>query len=210
MTDLLEISKSGEINPSVASNLIDITPCRIALRSATQDSHERLHRHAGFSAVKDGTISLPDYRALLTCLYGFYLPFERAVGVDNIRTQWLEEDLIRLGVNSASFPRIRLCATIPRYDCPERRLGALYVVEGSALGGRMLCRGLDRLFGKESIEGRRFFAGRGADTGNAWVAFLDRLASVGPAPIGRTALLSGAIETFEVFESWLSGWDETK
>ncbi len=210
MTDLLEISEFGEINPSIASNSINITPCRIALRSATQESHERLHRHAGFSAVKDGTISLPDYRALLTCLYGFYLPFERAVGVDNTRTQWLEEDLIRLDVNAASVARIPLCATIPQYDCPERRLGALYVVEGSALGGRLLCRGLDRLFGMESIEGRRFFAGRGADTGDAWSAFLDRLASVGPAPIGRTALLSGAVETFEVFENWLSGWDETK
>lgn len=180
--------------------------CRDLLRSATQGPHERLHLHAGFSVVRDGTIMLADYRALLIRLYGFYLPFERAAGVGGIRTQWLEQDLGWLGVEAAAFPRIRLCVDIPRYDGPERRLGALYVVEGSALGGRLLCRGLDRLLGAAAVEGRRFFAGRGAGTGDAWRNFLDRLASVGPDPIRRAALVSAATETFEVFETWLSGW----
>jgi heme oxygenase len=111
-----------------------------------------------------------------------------------------------VGVEATTVARIRLCADIPRYDGLERRLGALYVVEGSALGGRVLCRGLDRLLGVEAIEGRRFFAGRGAGTGDAWRGFLDRLATVGPEPIGRAALVSGAIETFEAFETWLGGW----
>jgi hypothetical protein len=52
---------------------------RDLLRSATQAGHDRLHLHAGFSAVKDGTITLPDYRALLICLYGFCMPFEGAI-----------------------------------------------------------------------------------------------------------------------------------
>lgn len=160
--------------------------------------------------MKDGTISLLDYRALLIRLYGFYLPFERALGADPIRTQWLEADLIWLGANAVSFSGIRLCTDIPRYDGRERHLGALYVVEGSALGGRQLCRGLDRLLGKEAIDGRRFFAGHGADTGKAWTGFLDRLAAVGPEPGGRAALVSAAIQTFELFETWLNGWDETK
>jgi heme oxygenase len=183
--------------------------CRDLLRSATQGTHERLHHHAGFSVVKDGTITLPDYRALLICLYGFYLPFERAVGLERIRTQWLERDLAWLGVEASAFPRIRFCADIPRYDCLERRLGARYVVEGSALGGRQLCRGLDQLLGQASIEGRRFFAGRGAGTGDAWRGFLDQLASLGNEPKGQAALVSAAVETFEVFETWLSGWSAT-
>jgi heme oxygenase len=186
------------------------TSYREILHAATQSPHERLHLHAGFSSVKDGTITLPDYRALLIRLYGFYLPFERAVGVDPIRTQWLERDLTSLGVDAATFSRIRLCADLPRYDCPERRLGALYVVEGSALGGRQLCRGLDRLLGTESLEGRHFFAGRGSHTGDAWFGFLERLASVGPEPTRRAALVSAAVATFEVFETWLSGWRDIK
>jgi heme oxygenase len=195
----------------VSDNLEPLEPaCRDLLRVATQGPHERLHLHAGFSAVKDGTITRASYRALLIRLYGFYLPFEQAIGMEPIRTQWLEKDLLWLGFGTGAFPHLRLCANVPAYDCLERKLGALYVAEGSALGGRTLCRGLDALLGSDSIEGRRFFSGRGPDTGSAWLGFLDQLASVGHAPIGRAALLSGAVETFEVFETWLSAWGETK
>jgi len=184
--------------------------CRDALRTATQGPHERLHQHAGFSLVKDGAITFADYRALLVRLYGFYLPFERAVGVNPIRTHWLERDLAFLGDDAAALSRIRVCADLPPYDSPERRLGALYVVEGSALGGRQLYRGLDRLLAVGSVEGRRFFAGRGAGTGEAWLDVLDRLASVLPEPTGRAALVSAAVETFEVFEAWLGGWSDMR
>jgi heme oxygenase len=186
------------------------TPIREILRAATQGPHERLHVHAGFSSVKAGTITLEDYRALLIRLYGFYLPFERAVGGEDLRTQWLANDLACLGADAVALSRIPLCTDFPSYHGPENRLGALYVVEGSALGGRQLSRGLDRLLGEDPVEGRRFFAGRGAGTGDAWVDFLARLASVGSEPQGRAALVRAAIETFELFEIWLSGWSETR
>lgn len=185
-------------------------PCREMLRVATRAPHERLHLHAGFSAVKDGRIERPDYLALLIRLYGFYLPFDIAAGQEPVRTQWLAEDLSALGFGAASLPCIRLCADIPRYDCQPRRLGALYVVEGSALGGRMLGRGLDALLGATAIAGRRFFAGRGAATGTAWLGFLDQIAAIDAEPSGRAALVSAAVETFEVFETWLHGWDEER
>jgi len=181
---------------------------REALRTATESPHARLHLHAGFSKVMDGTITLPEYQALLRRLYGFYLPFERAVGVGDIRTTWLASDLAALGADAGAISRIRLCPDLPRYDGPERRLGALYVVEGSALGGRQLFRGLDRLLGANLMEGRRFFAGRGGDTGRAWSGFLNEVASVGPSATGRAAMVSAAIETFDVFEAWLSGWSD--
>jgi heme oxygenase len=184
------------------------TDCRALLRAATQGPHERLHGHAGLSIVKDGTITLPDYRALLRRLYGFYLPFEQAVGGGDLRTQWLKSDLAGLGASEATLSGIGLCPDIPRYDGVERRLGALYVVEGSALGGRQLCRGLDRLLGADAVEGRRFFAGRGPDTGAAWRGFLDELAVVGAGPGGRAAMVGAAVETFTVFETWLGGWSD--
>ena len=179
--------------------------CRDLLRAATQAPHERLHLHPGLSAVKDGTITRADYRALLTRLHGFHLPFEQAIGGGTIHTQWLARDLSCLGAAATT----NVCPSIPRYDNPERRLGALYVVEGAALGGRTLYRGLDHLLGPTAIEGRRFFAGRGAATGDAWRAYLNQLAAAGPSPACRAALVSAAVETFEVFETWLAGWSAT-
>jgi len=204
------MTELGDVTLPTSSDRLEPadTPCRELLRAATQGPHERLHLHGGFSIVKDGTITLAGYRALLVRLYGFYLPFERAVGVDDIRTQWLASDLAWLGTNSLALSCVPLCADFPLYDCPERRLGALYVVEGSALGGRQLARSLETLLGANSREGRHFFVGRGSGTGAAWSGFLDRLATVGPEPAGRVALVSAAVETFELFETWLGGWSD--
>jgi heme oxygenase len=199
---------SGAADLSEHANTLPLgePSCRALLRSATQAPHERLHHHSGLSGVQHGTISLRDYRALLGRLYGFYLPFERAIGGDPLRTHWLVQDLAWLGVDATALARIRLCTAIPGYDCSARRLGALYVVEGSALGGRLLCRGLDRLLGASHVDGRRFFAGHGADTGMAWAAVMDRIAATGAEPVGRAAMVCAATETFEVFENWLNGW----
>ena len=68
---------------------------------------------------------------------------------------------------------------------------------------------LFRSLGRQAIDGRRFFAGRGAETGAAWLGYLDRLAAAGPQPARRDAVIGAAIETFGVFEKWLSGWDKT-
>jgi len=208
----LHMKEFRKISPSIFCDQAPppVTTIREVLRVATQGPHERLHLHAGFASVKAGTITLADYRALLIRLYGFYLPFEHAVGSEDLRTQWLARDLASLGTDEAAVSHIPLCADFPSYDGPEDRLGALYVVEGSALGGRQLSRGLDRLLGEDPVEGRRFFAGRCAGTGDAWVDFLARLASVGSEPQGRAALVRAAIETFELFEIWLSGWSETR
>lgn len=181
--------------------------CRDLLRAATRAPHERLHLHPGFSAVQNGSITRLDYQALLTRLLGFYLPFERALGVPATRSRWLARDIAWLGVEA---PSPCACASIPRYHGRARKLGALYVVEGAALGGRVLARGLDGMAGPGTVEGRRFFIGRGALSGPAWVGYLSRLASIDPNPAARAAVVSAATETFEVFETWLSHWNETK
>jgi heme oxygenase len=182
------------------------TSCREALRAATQAPHARLHLHSGFSSVQDGTICLADYRALLVRLYGFYQPFERAVGLAPIRTRWLESDLVWLGLNPGAFPRIRQCADLPPLTSPDHRLGALYVVEGSALGGRQLARGLDPLLGKVSPDGRHFFSGRGSATGTAWRDYLRQLETVDAHPERQAVVLTTAIQIFDAFETWLETW----
>lgn len=179
---------------------------RTRLRLATDDVHQRLHQHPGFAAVKDGTISRADYTRLLVRLSGFYRAFEDATSLSNERTQWLAQDLKTIagprGLSDASSPR----PTMPELGSNERVLGALYVVEGSALGGRTLARGLDKLLGCGELDGRRFFGGHGPDTGSAWRDFLGRLELVSTAAETSAAAVDAAVETFLVFETWLAGW----
>jgi heme oxygenase len=178
---------------------------RAILRDATQDVHERLHHHPGFAAVQAAHIGLCQYRALLTRLLGFHAPFEAAVGAPPERSGWLMSDLDFLGARRAApAPH---CLYLPRLDTPERRIGALYVVEGSALGGRELAKRLDGLLGADAVAGRRFLLGRGADTGAAWRAYLARLESFANLGAARRDIVAAALETFAAFEQWLDGWE---
>ena len=178
---------------------------RLELRAATQGVHDRLHRHAGFAAVQQATIALADYRDLLARLYGFYLPFESAVTTGPDRSDWLAADLKALNLQQP-LHTLTKCHHMPPMDTVYLRLGALYVAEGSALGGRDLARGLDRLLGKDVTEGRRFFIGRGAGTGEAWRRYLAQLSAVSPDPLVWAEIIKGAVETFAAFEQWLNGW----
>ena len=187
---------------------MEYLPLRAVLRQATNDVHARLHHHDGFSAIQSATIELDGYRTLLLRLYGFYVPFERAVGLGRDRTQWLEDDLGSVGLDLRGIT-VPMCANIPRLDNAGRRLGANYVVEGSALGGRGLAHDLDRLLGTGVTKGRRFFLGRGSGTAGAWHSYLEQLAEAPLEPAARTEIIAAATETFAVFEEWLNGWKTT-
>ena len=181
---------------------------RDILRSATSKSHERLHQHEGLSAVAAGTIGLSAYTALLCRLYGFHHSFELAAQPLPERTRWLEIDLATLGVDAAMVASLPRCTGFPALASPDYLLGAGYVVEGSALGGRGLARQLDRLLGTGIGAGRRFFSGHGAETGEAWRAYLARLSAASTATASRAAIVAGAVETFTIFEQWLEGWNK--
>jgi heme oxygenase len=178
------------------------------LRAATSTIHERLHHHPGLAAVQSGTIGRAAYTALVYRLYGFHQPFELARKLSPERTNWLHRDLIDLGVDPTALATLPRVAAFPVTASPDYLLGARYVVEGSALGGRGLARQLDGLLGRGVTAGRRFFTGHGAETGTVWRAYLDQVSRVPPGPSTRTAVVAGATDTFAIFEQWLEGWND--
>ena len=178
-----------------------------ALRIATHDVHQRLHRHRGFAAVQDGTIDRAAYARLLRRLFGFHRAFEIAADLPPQRSLRLADDLAALDNGGVALGPIALCGMLPAFAGPADILGGRYVVEGSALGGRGLARHLDTLLGTQASDGRRFFAGNGGDTGAVWRDYLARLALVAPDPAARQRVIAAAIATFASFEVWLADWD---
>jgi len=201
----LKAAPIGEMIPLHMATGRAAPSLRLELRAATQDVHDRLHRHVGFAAIQDATIGLAGYQDLIVRLYGFYVPFEAAVAIEPDRSNWLAGDLEALGLKRP-LHAVPKCWHVPRLDSAHLRLGALYVTEGSALGGRDLACGLDRLLGKGVTEGRQFFIGRGAGTGEAWKGYLAQLSAAPPEPSARAEIIRGAVETFAAFEHWLNGW----
>lgn len=185
----------------------DGAPLNAVLRRATADVHARLHLHPGLAAVAEGRIDAEGYRRLLLRMYGFYLPFEAAARLEPLRSGWLSSDLAALGTPPWRLVASGCCGSLPRLDCAFSVIGAMYVVEGSALGGRGLARHLAGLLGDETLRGRRFFSSDGADTGRAWRAFGERLSAVPPAGPARRTIIDAAVATFCCFEAWMDGWE---
>jgi heme oxygenase len=203
-------SKTSEIFDDVKSVHLRSVPTKLrdALRVATADIHERLHHHVGFAAVQAGTIDHGAYTTLLSRLYGFYRPFEAAAQLSPERTRWIESDLTALGVDAEEREKLPRCAAFPHRFSADHILGARYVVEGSALGGRGLARQLDGLLGTGVAAGRQFFSGHGAATGAVWREYLTLLSAVPSSALRRTAIVAGANTTFATFEQWLTGWNK--
>jgi heme oxygenase len=178
---------------------------REALRTATLESHERLHFHRGFAAIAAAQISRGEYCGLLTRLLGLYLPLELALGLRPERSLWLQADLRCLYAPYAAS-RVPLCRSLPRVDNHAQQLGARYVIEGAALGGQVLAKRLDALLGHGGVAGRRFFIGRGTATAFGWRSFLAELHAFDSQAASRGALVQAAADTFGAFEHWLSGW----
>lgn len=203
MTHLTAIDQyqSPDLNAVVSPKLREL------LRSATSEIHERLHTHRGLAAVQAGTIDRAAYKALLSRLYGFHRPFELAAKISPERTRWLESDLSVLNIDACRRSALPFCTALPRSASPEFILGARYVVEGSALGGRGLARQLDGLLGPGTIAGRYFFRGHGAQTGVVWRSYLDQISLAPETNAVRAAVITGATATFAIFEQWIDGWD---
>lgn len=80
------------------------------------------------------------------------------------RGPWAAQDLKVL--NAPRLPRAP--ATDIVLDSPAQALGSLYVIEGSALGGKIIARRLHEALGLGEATGARFFGGRGEHTGRLW------------------------------------------
>ena len=143
---------------------------RNLLRTATAAAHERLHAHPGFSAAAAGMIGQDDYQRLLSRLLGFHRPFEgltRAVAdrgqVDldldaRARSHALVLDLAFLGMDRNGIDRLPDWSPSLDLRNEDALLGALYVVEGSTLGGLQIARSLKARFGGQGSAGLNFFS----------------------------------------------------
>jgi len=188
---------------------------RARLKAATNAAHERMHAHPGFAAAAAGTISPDAYRDLLARLYGFHAAFEdrmrtapavfaKAIELPaRARAGLIVEDLFALGAARERIDALPRCEELPPLRGEGDRLGALYVVEGSTLGGAFIAKSL----AASAANAHRFFSGHGAGHGRLWrnlVKALDRLDDV---PDEADFAERAALSTFAAFERWMTNWE---
>ncbi|GJE53837.1 MULTISPECIES: biliverdin-producing heme oxygenase [Methylobacterium] len=174
------------------------------LRAATAGAHQALERDLDWEAR---TATLQGYRDLLALMRGFHAGFEPAIGrmLDDEdffgprrRLQALDADLNRLGLGAtdiAGLPAVSPIALTSRASA----YGALYVLEGSTLGGQVIGRSIAERHGPDAEAACRYYRGHGRATGRMWNAFRARLDGLD----GDDALVAG-IATFDALRTWLA------
>ena len=149
-----------------------------------------------------------DYVQMLSWLYGFYAPLEELIRsqltpenfpdmIKRSRVEFILWDLKEFG-SEALKPDF--CRQLPVIDSYARALGALYVLEGSTLGGRIIAGMVSRQLG--STKGLSFFNGYGAETASMWQSFKDFLDRTW-TPLQRQEIITGAEDTFITFKNWI-------
>jgi heme oxygenase len=166
-----------------------VTSALEELKAATSVHHERLERRID---IERHLRSRDAYRALLERFYGFHRPIEAVLapfaGPFTPRHPRLAHDIAALGGDVATLPTAK---RVPAVHSLHDALGVLYVLEGSALGGAVIGRMVERELGIPST----YFARRGIAA--RWRAFGDHVER--HAPVSPQA----AVSTFEDMEVWL-------
>ena len=208
----------GQSNDRFLPDLKPKRTCSVRqqLRDATSEVHEALHDHPDFVSLLEERMTRIEYRALLARLYGYYWALERGLRAtspavlrgfnvrERERSADLRADLLFLGLSRNDIDALPVCEALMRPVRSNAELmGRLYVVEGAALGGKIIASKLDRLLGAEGVEGRRFFSGRALPDPLPWPAFC-RLLESESSRSGIRAVIEGAETTFRNMADWLT------
>ena len=177
---------------------------RLQLRQATETIHQALHRARPFAAIADGRATRADYAHTLQLLYRYHAAMASLVMRGALALSLpalVEQHRARLAALMADLDFLGLpCPAVAANDGTAQddfAVGALYTVQGSTLGGKVIFRQLDTLL--PDAAGRRFFQGA-PDDKHHWQALCTALDARG----GDIACMSeGALYAFEQFDALL-------
>lgn len=190
------------------STVLQTPTLLLRLRSETRPQHEALEQQAFNQALTAGTLTAPITMHFLAKMYGFLAPYEAALQqhaaafapaweiVARRRAYLILKDLERSEAN----PGLPWCPAMPPLHTWLQLLGAMYVVEGSTLGGQVITR---QLAGAD-IPLRAYFTGYGTLTGPRWKAFCQLLSEAAPATSDQDQIVASARLTFNQLDQWIT------
>ena len=177
------------------------------LRGATHAAHRRLED--GLNLLEP-PLDRGRFIAVLERFWGFHAEWERAIRSPALagmfeptsRTPLLAHDLAALGRTPAQIERLARCEGARSLaGSRAAAFGSLYVMEGSALGGRVVTGALREADWLPS-GGLRYFDPYGAETGVMWRTFQGALRAASSAACDA-AIVQGAVDTFDLLHRWL-------
>ncbi|MGO3161934.1 MAG: biliverdin-producing heme oxygenase [Sphingobacteriaceae bacterium] len=170
------------------------------IKEATRRGHQETEKKVVLR-IKD-IANDADYVGLLKCFYAYFNAVEKAIAPyteavlpdykERRNSSYIKADIETLGGNLCDLP----VAIAPEVDDSIQAMGALYVLEGSIMGGPYIVQMLQK---KGIANGFSFFSGYGAESGQMWGSFTAALNALPGNEMDRERAIDTAIETFGRF-----------
>ena len=186
------------------------SPALTALRSRTQEVHKKLETRVSLDWFG---ASRGNYIETLRTFLGVWEPFdlrllEAAEMIpseltlnERLRSHLIKDDLLKLGLSSSEIDEIPRVGSLVPLKSRAEALGALYVTEGSTLGGQMISKKIAEI-GVLADSGASFFTGHGADTVTYWRKYCCELETLLSTEEEIEEAVAEATRTFQKVYEW--------
>lgn len=168
------------------------------IKEVTKNAHQQVEKKVVLSikSIK----SEEDYVDLLKRFYAYFSKVEAAVQpyispqllpdlASRRNASYIKADIVELGSSLKELPS----ATIPEITNSSQAMGALYVLEGSIMGGPYIIQMLRKL---GINKGFSFFSGYGDEATQKWQSFISALNSVAKTEEDSHQAINSATKTF--------------
>ncbi|MDG3007032.1 biliverdin-producing heme oxygenase [Paludisphaera mucosa] len=184
------------------------------LKELTRPHHDAVELRMGSYGP---TESIEGYTRVLRRFLGFHRPVEEAfaalagwdaIGIDpaeRSRTALLEADLRALGLSDAEVAAVPRCPAPPPLASLPEALGAMYVLEGSTLGGQYIRKRVESTLGLAPGRGCSYYASYGDRVGPMWKAFAAAVDGYATTEDVQATIARSASATFDAVNDWFAG-----
>lgn len=185
------------------------TPLAQLLKSETATAHQQLEQRLHPFLMHTPTMA--SYVAVLQAFHSFFAPLQRLIFLnvtDDVIPQatarrsadLLLEDLKALDettITEATEKDLPAIKTLPA------AIGAMYVLEGSTLGGRMIAKKVEQQLPQLPKTAVQFFYGYKEGTGPMWTSFVKAVNDFSFDEEAKIETVQAANETFLKFDVWI-------
>jgi heme oxygenase len=196
---------------NVISNLRD------QLRHETRQEHHDLEKALDLFFAQ---FNVTDYGNLLVKFFVFHVAFDAYLAVKGLegssaekfyldgrsKKNWLAQDMDFMGIdNVVDIRKLSHDDFAILLPSTEHIWGAIYVIEGSTLGGEILARHFTKTLGLFPEAGLRFFTAYGSETKAKWNEMIRQLESLAEQDVRHANIIVGAKRTFGFLKQHLTG-----
>ena len=171
------------------------------IKEATKEAHLNLEKQViqKLKAIRSNA----DYADFLKYFYTYFSQVEKAIAPyittellpdykERRNSSYIKNDIVALGGHINDIPTVNL----PEITNQLQALGALYVMEGSIMGGSIIVKMLEK---GGITEGISFFSGYGEATGQKWGVFVGIMNAQASDDNEEAIAINAANETFSRF-----------